>query len=238
MGGCVLIDPILFFISHAGTTGDFAGGPRPVFRAGQRPVAKGFCPIATAVRLPLIDDHFYSHGAAPDTTAALGLVGRRRQTPMSTLAIDRQWWRHAMPWRCCRPWFSACDQFQFAYPIKVCDFQPGIGNPIAQTRKAVTDAEFVLGMGSWANGNPKFTGGRADCSLYPQQVTQIGVTSLIEGTGQSDSRLHRCDNPRPWNLVVHGGIFEFARNDDRPTKLMRQWVSDITLGSAAAMHKN
>jgi hypothetical protein len=84
---------------------------------------------------------------------------------MSTLAIDRQWWRHAMPWRCCRPWFSACDQFQFAYPIKVCDFQPGIGNPIAQTRKAVTDAEFVLGMGSWANGNPKFT--RRSCRLFP-----------------------------------------------------------------------
>jgi hypothetical protein len=77
MGGCVLIDPILFFISHAGTTGDFTGGPRSVFRARQRPVAKGFRPIATAVRLPLIDDHFYSHGAAPDTTAALGLVGRR-----------------------------------------------------------------------------------------------------------------------------------------------------------------
>ena len=132
----------------------------------------------------------------------------------------------------------ARDQFQFAYPIKVCDFQPGIGNPIAQTRKAVTDAEFVLGMGSWANCNPKFTGGRADCSLYPQQVTQIGVTSLIEGTGQSDSRLHRCDNPRPWNPVSHGGTFEFARNDDRPTKLMRQWVSDITLDSAAAMYKN
>ena len=157
---------------------------------------------------------------------------------MSTLAIDRQWWRHAMPWRSGRPWLSACDQFQFAYPIKVCDFQPWIGNPIAQTRKAVTDAEFVLGMGALANGNPKFTRSRADCSLYPQQVTQIGVASLIEGTGQSDSRLHRCDNTRPWNLVVHGGTFEFARNDDRPTKLMRQWVSDMTLGSAAAMHKN
>jgi hypothetical protein len=134
--------------------------------------------------------------------------------------------------------FSACDQFQFAYPIKVCDSQPGIDNSIAQTREAVTDAEFVLGMGSWANGNPKFTGGRADCSLYPQQVTQIGVTSLIEGTAQSDSRLYRCDDTRPWNLAVHGGIFEFARNDDRLTKLMRQWVSDITLGSAAAMHEN
>jgi hypothetical protein len=59
MGGCVLIDPILFFISHAGTTGDFTGGPRSVFRARQRPVAKGFRPIVivrVAVGCPPLKD--------------------------------------------------------------------------------------------------------------------------------------------------------------------------------------
>src|SRR6266481_1713266 len=65
----------------------------------------------------------------------------------------------------------------------------------------------------------------ADCSLDPQQVTQIGVAPFIEGTSQTDSRLDRGDSPRPGNLGVHPQfvrVFKVWRSS-----LRRQWAFDI-----------
>ena len=66
-----------------------------------------------------------------------------------------------------------------------------------QPLDAVTHSELVFGVGSGANTDSKFSRNSADCSLDPQQVTQISVAPFIERTGQANSRLDRSDSPRP-----------------------------------------
>ncbi len=53
----------------------------------------------------------------------------------------------------------------------------------------VTHSELVFGVGSGANTDAKFSRNSADCSLDPQQVTQISVAPFIKRTGQTNSRL-------------------------------------------------
>jgi len=79
--------------------------------------------------------------------------------------------------------FSTSDQFQFADLIEVGGFQSRIHNPMPQPLDVVADSELVFGVGSGANTNSKFSRHSANCSFNPQQVTQIGVAPLIEGTG-------------------------------------------------------
>src|SRR5262249_37146725 len=199
----VVIHPVFLFIGHAVATGNLACGTRPIAGAGQRSVTEGFGPVAPPVGVPLVDDHLHRHGTAPDTAMARGIVGRHRQASMSALAIDGQRWRHSIP-RCrCRQLFSTPHQFQFADFIDVGSFKSRIRNSMPQPLDVVTDSELVFGVCSGANTDSKFSRYSADCSLDPQQVTQIGVAPFIEGTSQTDSRLDRSDSPRPGNLGVH-----------------------------------
>ena len=102
-----------------------------------------------------------------------------------------------------RPALSTPDQFQFADSIDVGGFESRTRNPMPQPLDAVTHSELVFGVGSGANTDSKFSRNSADCSLDPQQVTQISVAPFIERTGQANSRLDRSDSPRPGNLFVH-----------------------------------
>ena len=72
----VVVDPVFLFIGHAVATGHLAGGTGFVVVAGQRPVTEGFCPVSPPLGIPLVDDHFYSHCATPNTAIAFGIVGR------------------------------------------------------------------------------------------------------------------------------------------------------------------
>ena len=179
----VLVDPVFLLIGHAVATGNLTGGTGLVAGAGQWSVAEGFRPVAPPVGVPLVNDHFHRHDTPPDTAITFGIVSRYRQASMSALAIDRQRWWHSMPG--CRRGlrFSTSDQFQFADLIEVGGFQSRIHNPMPQPLDVVADSELVFGVGSGANTNSKFSRNSANCSFDPQQVTQIGVAPLIEGTG-------------------------------------------------------
>ena len=90
MRGGVLVDPVFLFIGHAVATGNLSGGTGLVAGTGQRSVTEGFRPVAPSVGVPLVDDHFHSHGTAPDTAITFGIVGRYRQAPMPARRSPRQ----------------------------------------------------------------------------------------------------------------------------------------------------
>jgi hypothetical protein len=99
--------------------------------------------------------------------------------------------------------FSTPHQFQRADFIDVGGFESRIRNPMSHPLDVVTNSELVFGVGSGANTDSEFSRDSADCSLDPQQVTQIGVAPFIEGTGRANSRLDCGDCPGPGNLGVH-----------------------------------
>jgi hypothetical protein len=81
----------------------------------------------------------------------------------------------------CGRCFPAPQDFQLADLVQVRDFQPLVRDPLAQPLDLVTDSELMLRVGSRTDSNPKFAK-LVEPTLNPQQVTQVGVTSFIEGT--------------------------------------------------------
>src|SRR5687768_4695484 len=134
----VLVNPILFFISHAVATGNLAYGTGLVAGAGQWSVAEGFRSVPPSVGVPFVDDHLHRHDTAPDAAITLGIVRRYRQAAMSSVAIDRQRWRDAVPRSRCSLLFSTSDQFQFADFVDISAFQPQIHHPMSQPLDLVT----------------------------------------------------------------------------------------------------
>jgi hypothetical protein len=92
----------------------------------------------------------------------------------------------------CRRGFSTPQEFQLADPVQIRGFQSLVRNPLAESLDLVTDSELMLRVGSRADSNPKFAT-LVERTLNSQQITQVGVTSFIEGTSQPDAGLDRGD---------------------------------------------
>ena len=95
VGSSVIIDPILLSVGHALSTRNFPCGPGPVKGAAFRAIAERFKPVLFLGRIPLVDDHFHRHPAAPDTGRAFRVVGPGVQTTRPTAAIGFQVRRHS-----------------------------------------------------------------------------------------------------------------------------------------------
>ena len=90
MCGGILIHPVLLFVDHSVAAWDLPGRPRLVQGAGQGSVAKGFGPVPSLFRIPMVNDDLDRHGTAPNTASAFRGISRRCQAPMSPCTINRQ----------------------------------------------------------------------------------------------------------------------------------------------------
>lgn len=100
---------------------------------------------------------------------------------MATFTIDRQWRWNSVPGRLCDRCFPAPQDFQLADLVQVRDFQSLVRDSLAKSPDLVADSELMLRMSSRADPNPKFAT-LVERTVNPQQVTQVGVASFIEGT--------------------------------------------------------
>jgi hypothetical protein len=155
MGGCVLIDPIRFFVGHPMAANDPSCGARLVDTAGQGSIAKCFRPVSPLVRVPVVDDDLHRHRTTPDTALALPVIRHRRQTPMAALTVNRQRRRHAVS-GCSgnRFWAAMRDSHSCGF-VDVRNFEPRIRDSMSHSFDGITDLELVFCVGCRADADPE-----------------------------------------------------------------------------------
>jgi hypothetical protein len=128
-----------------------------------------------------------------------------------------------VPWRRGIRSASSLEDSQLADLIYVSNFELRIHDTKPRSFDRIADSELLFGM-----AHSKFGIGPIECTRDPEQVTQIGMTSFIEGSGESDSGLHPGDDSEPGNFAVQHSA----------AALRLRWAFDTTLHNVAAIDSN
>ncbi len=99
MSSRIFIDPILFFPDHPFPTRHFARWASLVEGTRLGAIAKSLGTIPFLPWIPMINDYFHSHLAAPNTIKTFGFICACAEAAVAALAINFQFRRGAMPGR-------------------------------------------------------------------------------------------------------------------------------------------
>src|ERR1700682_5260894 len=165
---CLIINPILFRVCHAATSGNLACWSGLVERTGKRTLAECLGSVAALTRIPLINDHLDRHIASPHAARALFLICPRCESPMTSFAVDgKRRWNTAPRRRLSLFLNPMCSDLQIADLIKFNGLQTRIGNRQRIPGHGVTGSEMVFGVCALAHAQDEFSGLTSDVAAYP-----------------------------------------------------------------------
>jgi len=155
---CIIIDPVLFRVTHPAAAGNLARQPRSRERAGTRAIAECLSPAAALARAPLIDDHLDRHMASPHAGPALFLLGSRRKSAVTAFAVDRKRRCNTPPrWQRDLLGNLTHSGLQIADLAALDGFQTRVGNPRRINGHSVTNPELVFGVSAFTQADKKFS---------------------------------------------------------------------------------
>jgi hypothetical protein len=178
---CLIVNPILFRVGHATTSGNLSCRPRAVERTRTRTVTECLGSVAALTRIPLVNNHLHRHLASPYAVRAFSLVCSRRKSPMTAFAVDRKRrWDTAPRGRLRLVLDFVYGDFQIAHLVKFNGLQTRVCNRQCISGYQITGSEIVFGVSAFPYANEKLSGLTCDPAAYPERITQIHVTALIE----------------------------------------------------------
>jgi hypothetical protein len=197
----ILVNPVSLFPDHAFPTRNFSGRPRFIKGARFWTITKGLKTIFLPSGIPLVDNHLHWHTTTPDTKRALTFVGSGIQPPVTPLPIDLEGRWHSNPrWSRAFLLCASLNCFQFARLVVIRCLTSGISNLLGFSAHNIPGSELMLLLSLLANAYGKTSLFPNDCTFNQQDVTQIIVAPLVEGSREANARLDGDYLTTPVNL--------------------------------------
>ena len=174
MRGCLIVNPVLFRVTHSMTAGNLACRSGLVDGTRTGSIAEGLGSVAALARIPLVNNHLDRHVASPYAGRAFFLVPACGKSPMTSFAVDRKRGWNTVPWGRLRFFLNIPrTDFQIANLIKLNGLKARIGNRQRITGYRVPDLEMVFGVSAFAHTDEKLSGFTSDTAAYPERISEI-----------------------------------------------------------------
>jgi hypothetical protein len=156
------------------------------------------------MRIPVVDDDFNRHTAAPHAALAVTRVSAGSKVTVAAFTVDLEIGGRTVPgWGSLVLLIWTAQHLQLAGFVVLHWFKARIRYWNRLTANFVTDLELMFGLRGLADGDGELPFLAANNAIDDETVAEVAVAALIEGTRQADAGLYGYNPTCPFEFVRH-----------------------------------